>query len=337
MAICKFCEHNEATKKNTHYLTDGIIRSCLNIGGTNSREKGMMFDISNKKTSIEARFQRETPVENVEETFGRAPNEIEIAQAKENPFAVDYIFCPSCEHIFTDIETKFQERILPNLRGQDLTGQIEVEIEDNILFRQFFLLQAVRSSICDPEYELEKSLEQKIKRLLLEKEIEKEEILSIPMAVTYLNTLGDDYEYTRNTVGFASIDQSKMILMNDFIVQVFPRIESSNYIDFFGVNDPATFYHFTNYKEEKFRLKIISNDDRIAISQNYALYRARIQLAVYVEQFQIAFFRLRKYYPGHQRLSEFISDIIYGISQMDNPQYSQARIDNLLKFYINLR
>lgn len=49
MAICKFCEHNEATKKNTHYLTDGIIRSCLNIGGTNSREKGMMFDISNKK------------------------------------------------------------------------------------------------------------------------------------------------------------------------------------------------------------------------------------------------------------------------------------------------
>ncbi|MBK8657107.1 MAG: hypothetical protein IPN20_25120 [Haliscomenobacter sp.] len=38
--ICALCAKNEANKKNTHYLTDGIIRSCLNEDGSNVREKG---------------------------------------------------------------------------------------------------------------------------------------------------------------------------------------------------------------------------------------------------------------------------------------------------------
>ena len=48
----------EANKKNTHYLSDGIIRKCLNIGGTNERERGYYFDISNENPFVEFNFQR---------------------------------------------------------------------------------------------------------------------------------------------------------------------------------------------------------------------------------------------------------------------------------------
>ena len=44
---CALCQDREANKRNTHYLSDGIIRKCLNIGGTNERERGFYFDISN--------------------------------------------------------------------------------------------------------------------------------------------------------------------------------------------------------------------------------------------------------------------------------------------------
>jgi hypothetical protein len=44
--ICALCKEREANKKNTHYLTDGVIRSCLNHDGGNERENGLYFDVS---------------------------------------------------------------------------------------------------------------------------------------------------------------------------------------------------------------------------------------------------------------------------------------------------
>jgi len=60
--ICALCKNREADKKNTHYLTDGIIRSCLNQDGSGDREKGFYFDLSNKSSYVEFNFQRETSV-----------------------------------------------------------------------------------------------------------------------------------------------------------------------------------------------------------------------------------------------------------------------------------
>ncbi len=134
--ICKLCGIKEANKKNTHYLTDSIIRSCLNVDGVNQREKGFMFNVSNRKVFMEFNFQRETPISSVESALGREPSEDEIEKAKQNAYSVDYVFCSSCEDIFTDIESVFVNEILPQLRGKDLTGIKEVRFQDNILITQ---------------------------------------------------------------------------------------------------------------------------------------------------------------------------------------------------------
>ncbi len=55
--VCALCLDKEATKKNTHYLTDGIIRSCLNLEGSNEREKVFYFDMSTKTAGIDFNFR----------------------------------------------------------------------------------------------------------------------------------------------------------------------------------------------------------------------------------------------------------------------------------------
>mgnify|MGYP006087250175 CR=1 FL=1 len=52
-STCLLCKEKSADKKNTHYLTDAIIRTCLNMDGTKEREQGLYFDISTNKESVE--------------------------------------------------------------------------------------------------------------------------------------------------------------------------------------------------------------------------------------------------------------------------------------------
>ena len=90
---CKLCKQKEADKKNTHYLTDSIIRSCLNEDGVNVREKGYMFEVSNSTPFIDFNFQRETSQNSILEALGREPTEEEIENAKQIAYSVDYVFC----------------------------------------------------------------------------------------------------------------------------------------------------------------------------------------------------------------------------------------------------
>jgi hypothetical protein len=120
--ICALCLNKAATKKNTHYLTDGIIRSCLNWEGTNEREKGFYFDMSSKTVGVDFNFQRETPTEQLRKTFGRLPTDEEIDKAKKIPFSVNDVFCPDCEKIFTGIENQFLNFVLPQFRNSNLAA-----------------------------------------------------------------------------------------------------------------------------------------------------------------------------------------------------------------------
>jgi hypothetical protein len=150
MALCKLCREREGDCKNTHFLTDKIIRSAINEGGVNTREKGLMFNISNTKESVEVRFQRETSVDGVARELGREPSDEEIEAAKQIPFSVDYVFCTRCEKNFTDIENPFIDNILPQLRGRDLTEAKELCFQERNVIRRFFLLQVYRTAVCDP-------------------------------------------------------------------------------------------------------------------------------------------------------------------------------------------
>jgi len=181
--ICKLCKINEANKKNTHYLTDNIIRSCLNIEGVNQREKGFMFDMFNNKAFMDFGFQRETPISSVESALGREATETEIEKAKQNAFSVDYVFCKTCEDLFTNIETNFTNEILPRLRGNDLTGLKEIRFKEKILIRQFFLLQVWRTSVCDDGFNISATLDTLLRNFILGKDISEEEITAIPLNI----------------------------------------------------------------------------------------------------------------------------------------------------------
>ncbi len=324
--ICKLCLEREGDKKNTHYLTDKLIRNCLNEDGVNIREKGFMFDVSNKSPFIDFKFQRATSQKALLNAFGRQPTDEENQKAKERDFAVDDVFCTHCEKIFTEIEEAFINEILPQFRGKDYTGQTELEIKDNLLIRKFFLLQVWRTSVCDPGFTIAEELQERLRKIILNKEVAKEQLTAIPLNVTHLNTLGDDYEYTKNLVGFGIIEENRVIFLNDFVIQVFDKPESIKYVELFGLNEEKTFADFTNMGEESFRFKIINNEARTAISlKYYQQEKVQQHLDFYSHLFRSQYIATFGSFPAGWLVQEFINGILKGKDTTEELRYSISR------------
>jgi hypothetical protein len=337
MGTCELCRERPANKKNTHYLTDGIIRSCLNEDGSNAREKAMMFNISWNEDSIEAKFQRSTSTDAIARTYGREAKEEEIDEAKNVPFSVDYVFCSECEDIFTEIENKFIKDILPQLRGKDFTGRPEITLDDTFTVRKFFLLQVYRTAICDPDYQIDNALVEKLREIILGINNDIETLKSIPLNITYLNTVGADYEYTKNTVGVAVIENNKLILFNDFVIQVFDDIKNASFVDLWGINDRRDFKYFTNYCEERFRVKILDNKQRLQAWDNYHKERANKQVNFYRRTFAVSYIKQHHRPPAPGLVRTFIDAIINSDEFNNEPRYSTARFKKLQEKYLQVK
>lgn len=337
MNTCKLCREKPADKKNTHYLTDGIIRSCLNEDGSNTREKALMFNISLNKDSIEAKFQRSTSPTAILRAFGREAKEEEIEEAKDVPFSVDYIFCSECEDLFTKIENKFIKDVLPQLRGQDFTGQTEISFDDVVTIRKFFLIQVYRTAICDPNYQINNDLIEKLRDVLLSKEDNIEIVKSIPLNITYLNTVGADYEYTKNTVGVAEIENNQLILFNDFIIQAFDNIKDVAFVDLWGINERGNFRYFTNYAEETFKIKILDNKQRLQAWDSYHAERANKQVNFYRRTFTINYLKQYHRPPAPKLVRTFVDAIINSNEFNNEPRYSMARFEQLQEKYLHIK
>lgn len=257
MPICILCQQREANKKNTHYLTDAIIRTCLNVDGTNLREKGLYFALDNTNPFIDFNFQRLDEL-TLENTIGRKPTEEEIENAKSIPFSVDYVFCSECESLFTEIETRFIEDILPRFRSKDLSGLDALNVEDYVTCRNFFFIQIYRSAVCEDILDFSPEFIEKLRNIVLQKNGDS----SIPLSVTYLQTLGGEAIYTENYIGFTSDRNPYIILMNDFVIQVYENAEAIKYLSFHGLNEQADYKDYINHQETSFRFRIFSNAKR---------------------------------------------------------------------------
>lgn len=326
---CKLCTQKEADKKNTHYLTDSIIRLCLNEDGSNIREKGFMFDVSNSSPFVEFSFQRETSHNSIIEALGREATDEEIESAKQNAFSVDYVFCSACEKLFTNIENNFTDNILPKLRGNDLTGKTEVSFDEKIIIRKFFLLQVWRTSVCDPSFYIPPKLQEQLRKIIFNEDNTDINILQIPLNITYLNTLGDDFEYTKNLVGLGSIEGNSVIFFNDFIIQAFEDKDSAKYIDIYGINSKDDFDYFTNSNEDRFLIKIIDNEKRIEVTKTY-FEQERIGkiLDFYKYIFQQQCISAFGQLPLERLTNTFIHGIIYGLDCTDENRYTLERFVN---------
>lgn len=257
MSLCKLCFEREADKKNTHYLTDAIIRTCLNLGGTHEREKGLYFNVESSKPFIEFNFQRLDEL-SLQSIIGRKPTDEEIEKAKSVPFSVDYVFCRDCENLFTDIEAPFIQNVLPQFRQADLSGLKRVTVTDFVTIRNFFHIQLYRSSVCQDILAFSPEFREKLRNSILQKNGDR----SIPLAVTYLQTLGGNAIYTENYIGFTNDKNPFIIFMNDFVIQVYENEESIKLIPFHGLNEEETFLTTININEESFVFKIFNNAER---------------------------------------------------------------------------
>lgn len=336
---CALCSQNPANKTNTHYLSDAIIRSCLNLDGANgnkNREKGFYFDLSNNSAFVEFNFQRNTSIPKLEEALGRKATEEEIEKAKQVPFSVDNVFCSDCEDKFTEIENNFTNDILPRLRGENLDGINELNFEEVKIIRLFCYIQIWRTAICEGIFNLSsEALELLSEMIFNHNQVGLQDINIFPLSITYLQTKGEQIEYTSNYVGFTSDINPNIIFMNDIVIQFYDSEQSIKFLDFYGLNEPENFNEFINFKEtESIKIKVIEDKNRKDL-----LYRliysekAKQTRQFYENSFIKLWFYVFGSMPTQYTLNEYMQTII-GNDEFKVLKYTKENIIELTQKFI---
>lgn len=312
MINCNLCKLEKEPKKNTHYLTDNIIRRNLNQDGSNIRETGLYFNISNDSPFIEFLFQRETSIERVEKILGRQATEEEIAKAKQNPFSTDDKFCQECENKFTTIENKFTQDVLPHLRGQLQNGLSEKEFDSKIV-RDFILIQVFRTAVCEPEYEIAEETQELIRLYINGDEVEYNSIHEIPLGMTFLETSGEFKIHTQNVTGLSDDRNPNFIFMNDFILQYYDNEDSIKFESLHGLNSEETYVDFINISENSFKVKILDNAERLTFLEEFVTSeKINPSLAEFRESFKESWIGLTGQNPNSEIVDQFIAFLING-------------------------
>jgi hypothetical protein len=323
---CKLCNDLDANKKNTHYLTDSIIRTCLNLDGTNERETGFYFDVSNNTPFVDFNFQRGTSIPKLEESLGRQATDDEIGKAKEIPFSVDNVFCYDCEDIFTSIETPFIATILPQFRQSDLTGTEQIVISQNKIAKLFFYLQIWRTAICEDVYNLSAPTMESLRLSILNSgSIENNDIPNFPFHITYLQTVGDEKAYTNNFVGCTSDRNPNIIFINDFVIQFFESQNLIKTLDFYGLNQSNDLAQFINDDNEEVKIKVLPNQTRLEIVgriNKEEIVQKRV--SYFAETFSKQWFLIFRGFPNPYLIQEYLQFITSG--GFDILKYTQESI-----------
>jgi len=335
--ICACCRVREANKKNTHYLTDSIIRSCLNIDGSASREKGLYANLSNL-SHAEIGFQRSTPPEKLSEEMGRLPNEEEIERAKKNPFAVDNVFCDTCEDLFTEIENEFTSRILPQLRGKDLSSLGNFTSTDVKAIRLFFYLQIWRSAICIPEFQLSGQVMESLRSFILDHRNTASKELSVyPMSIAYLETRGDktltdEEAFTKNYIAHLRHKNPFVVIMNDFVLQFYENTDEVAPPSLYGINK-EDFRNFINVNETEFKIRILNNSQRLDFLHTYITEIAKERIGFYGRKF----IEVWEKATGTSPAKEIIDEYLYVLTKNENESilnYTQEVVFQITRDYI---
>lgn len=260
---CLLCKSNEANKKNTHFLTDAVIRSCLNQDGSKGREEGFYSTFQGGSGLIGFNFQRNTNIEKVENSMNRKITEDDITKAKVIPFSVNYKFCGECEKRFTEIETKFIKKYLHVLRDKDLESKETIEIAEDEIARLFFILQIWRSAVCVDGFELPVHVEEDLRKMILAGAIpESIDSYQYPIIANLLMTQGEPMEYTSNMVGFVRTENAHIIFFNDFVIQFRSDPSCSQFVKYYNLNDPVGYEKYLNNTDGPFKIRVLNNKER---------------------------------------------------------------------------
>lgn len=330
---CKLCLEKEANRKNTHYLTDSVIRSCLNYDGSNDREKGLYFPMATNESFVDFSFQRNTPAHFLEDQLKRPIEEEEIDRSKVIPFSVDYEFCNDCENLFGFIENEFLIHFFSKLRDANLSEVNEVVfIEKEKEARLFFLLQIFRTGVCDSSVNISKEVVEELRNILLNhKEADLIKLRSYPILITYLETIGDKIEFTKNSVGILSGDSPVLIFMNDLNIQFYESFNHTPFLEFFNLNNQTDYLHFLSV-DNGLIVKIIHNQERKKLNIDYGKYIMFRKMEKYAIYFVEEFDRIYNKTPSINLVEKFCFFLIdqeYNIGK-----YSKSNLDLLLTKFL---
>ena len=324
---CALCKEREANKKNTHFLTDAIIRSCLNLEGSKEREKGFYFELSNDNAFIGFNFQRGTSVDKLKSSLGRDVTDEEIEKAKSIPFSVDYVFCSVCESIFTEIENKFINDILSGFRDTDLTGKNTTYLADIKTVRLFFYIQIWRTSVCKSTFKISDDVAEDLRNIILNHTtVNTNELSHFPLAITYLQTTGGEAEYTSNFVGFSDDINPNLIIMNDFIIQFYEKSNAVKFFNFYDLTTEQNYKNLINCNEQQFIVNIFHNDRRKQLIRDFITYeRVKPTIQYHVDHFEKLWLELFGVYPPIQTTQEYLQTLTGG-NELNVLQYTKENI-----------
>lgn len=281
---CALCGMNKANKPNTHYLTDAIIKSAISVDEKNTREKSSYYTMSSDKIGMLYGFQRNTPQMVIERNLEREPTKEEIENAKKNPYSVDNVFCSDCEKLFTKIEESFVNDVLPKLRTQTQQKINALSLEECKTIRLFFILQCWRAHVCDSNFKLDANVAEKFRQFILNQEkASVDELKQYPLSVTYILTKEADC-HTNHHIAVFSGCNPYLLIMNDFIIQLYDSPDKIRFDNLFGVNE-NDYLNFINYDEESFQFKIIyqSQWEKIAITIYREIFIPKIKATFCIE------------------------------------------------------
>ncbi len=332
---CQLCRVNEADKKNTHFLTDAIIRTALNQGGSNIREKGLYFDLSNNIAGVQFNFQRNTDSEEIKSHLNRDLTEEEIDQAKQIPFSVDNKFCGECEKLFTKIETEFVELFLSRFRNKNLDVLFEIRIPETESFRIFFLMQIWRTAVSTIEFNFNNTLLEQIRISILNyKTVNLDEIKAIPLSVTYLQTKGEAINYSSNLVGYTSDMCPSILLMNDFVIQVYEGIDKICFNEIHGLNVEDKFRDFINIEEAEFIVPILHDAQRINFNSKFMmLSKFEPLIEMCKNKFILIYKSIFNTNPQENMINNYIASIV-GNDISEFEKYSDMQLKNKTIEYV---
>lgn len=319
MNICKLCQVNDASKTNTHYLTDAIIRSALNENGENIREKGYYFDMSSDIAGIDFNFQRKTSAEKIESELGRQITSDEIDKAMvSNPFAVDFMFCPTCEKIFTEIEDSFIHNTLKFFKSDEFDGPqmfIKNEVKQ---IRLFFLLQIIRTNLCVENFNLSQPIIDQLRNIILNhKTLNLSDLNVYPLAIAYLRNEGERKEVTGNFVGYNTTVSPNIIYFNEFVIQFFESADDIQSLKIPFIEGVKSEFDYINLDEnDQFVFKIINHEQR----EVFNLELGKPKMETIIEEIKMNFI---KYHT-----------LIFGISPSE--EIVLGCIDHIIKSQLSL-
>ena len=204
------------------------------------------------------------------------------------------------------------------------------------MIRVFFLLQIGRTNICDSNFKLLDEVSEELRNIIWEYSTGNEEISKKhPLIINYMETLGGGIEYTTNPVGYLSDKNPFIIYMNDFIIQFYESEETLKYTDFYGLNSKENFKAEVNLNENKFKINIKSNQNRIEfIRESYIEKDVANKLKFYKEDFKWLWNELFHIYPTETILNRYINQIIHSDKNLYE-RYSEKNISEIKNKFIS--